>query len=248
MSAGPDAERIRERNRRLFGSRFGAIYDFYISREPVGRVVARAVWGSDIRPYYASLSEIGATPDGSTIIDAPCGSGVALRALRPEQPVRYLGFDLSPEMLRRARRRARRLGLERVELATADAEAIPVDDRGADLSSPTGAFTASPTPRRRCARPRAVCARAAGWSGARSSAAIGRWIACAFGPTLARSAGSATSRTCAGGWRQRASSGSTSSGTGCSRSSGHEHPNKDGPPGLREGEDPAGLLAHAQEL
>ena len=124
---------MREQNRRLFAGPFAAVYDFYMSRERVGRLVAWAVWGSDIRPYYASMDAIAELPDGATVIDSPCGSGVALRAVPPGQRLRYLGFDLSPEMLERARRRASRLGLHQVVLTEADAEALPVDDGQAEL-------------------------------------------------------------------------------------------------------------------
>jgi ubiquinone/menaquinone biosynthesis C-methylase UbiE len=72
-------------------------------------------------------------PDGATIVDAPCGSGVALQALRPDQRVRYLGFDLAPAMLARARRRADQLGLDQVTLTEADADTLPVEDEKADL-------------------------------------------------------------------------------------------------------------------
>jgi ubiquinone/menaquinone biosynthesis C-methylase UbiE len=123
----------RDRNRHVFASPFGAVYDFYIQRERLSQLIARLLWHSDVRPFYASMAAIGAVPDGGMIVDAPCGSGVALRALRPEQRVRYLGFDLSPEMLRRARRRAEKRGLEQVELAKADAESLPLDDRSAAL-------------------------------------------------------------------------------------------------------------------
>jgi SAM-dependent methyltransferase len=122
-----------ERNRRLFASPFGGIYDFYIRRQRLSRLIARLVWHSDIRPFYASIAHIGAASDGSTIVDAPCGSGVAFGGLRPEQRVRYLGFDLSPEMLRRARRRAAKLGLDQVELSEADVVSLPTEAGGVDL-------------------------------------------------------------------------------------------------------------------
>jgi ubiquinone/menaquinone biosynthesis C-methylase UbiE len=129
-SAADDA---RERNRRLFDGAFGAVYGSYIRRERLARVIARLAWGSDVRPFYASMAAIGGLPDGGTIVDAPCGSGVAFRALRADQRVRYLAFDLSPVMLDRARRYATELGLAQVELAVADAEALPVDDATVDL-------------------------------------------------------------------------------------------------------------------
>lgn len=126
-------EGIKERNRRAFDGPLAGIYDFYMRRERVSRLWGRLVWGSDTRPYYASMVTIGAVPDGGTIIDCPCGSGVALRGLRPEQRVRYLGFDLSRGMLYRAKREAVRRGLGQVELATADAADLPVGDGTADL-------------------------------------------------------------------------------------------------------------------
>jgi ubiquinone/menaquinone biosynthesis C-methylase UbiE len=123
----------RDRNRRIFASPFGAVYDFYIRRERLARLIARLAWHSDIRPFYASMATVSAMPEGSTIVDAPCGSGVALRALRRGQRVRYLGYDLSPEMLRRARDRTRKLQLDQVELVEADMEALPLDQGSVDL-------------------------------------------------------------------------------------------------------------------
>jgi SAM-dependent methyltransferase len=122
-----------ERNRRLFSGLFGAGYSGYIERERLSRLVAGVIWGSDIRPYYASMRAIGDLPDGSTIVDCPCGSGVALRGVRPEQRVRYLGFDLVPAMLTRARRRAAERGLLQPAFAEADASSLPVSQGEADL-------------------------------------------------------------------------------------------------------------------
>ena len=124
---------VTERNRRAFDGRLAGVYDFYMRHERVSRVWGRIAWGSDTRPYYASMVTIGEVPDGGTIVDCPVGSGVALRGLRPEQRVRYLGFDLSEGMLYRAKREAARRGLDQVELRTADATDLPVEDATADL-------------------------------------------------------------------------------------------------------------------
>jgi SAM-dependent methyltransferase len=133
VGADSIADSARERNRRVFDGAFGAIYGAYIRRERLARLIARFLWGSDTRPFYASMAAIGEVADGGTIVDVPCGAGVAFRALRPGQRVRYLGFDLSPRMLERARRQAGRLGLRQVELGEADAEALPLEDATADL-------------------------------------------------------------------------------------------------------------------
>jgi ubiquinone/menaquinone biosynthesis C-methylase UbiE len=133
VGADSVADTARERSRRVFGGAFGSVYGAYIRRERLARLIARLAWGSDTRPFYASMAAIGQVADGGTIVDAPCGSGVAFRGIRPGQHVRYLGFDLSPRMIEQARRHAVRLGLHQVELAQADAESLPVEDASADL-------------------------------------------------------------------------------------------------------------------
>lgn len=117
----------------LFDTAAGALYDAYIERERVARVVGQVLWGSDMRAMYRSMRAIGAVADGSTVLDVPCGGGVALRALRPAQQVRYLAIDLSPAMLRRTARVAARAGLGQVEPLEGSAEALPLPDAVADL-------------------------------------------------------------------------------------------------------------------
>jgi SAM-dependent methyltransferase len=122
-----------QRNQSLFSGPFGALYSGYIEHERLSRLIGRLVWASDVSPYYASMDAIARQPDGATIVDCPCGSGVALRALRPEQRVRYLGFDLSPAMVRRARAHARRRGLPQPAFSKGDATRLPLDDGEVDL-------------------------------------------------------------------------------------------------------------------
>jgi SAM-dependent methyltransferase len=112
---------------------YGAIYDFSIEREWLMRAVARAVWGIDMSVLYASMEAIGRVKDGATILDAPCGGGVALRALRGDQDVRYIAADISKQMLARAQRRAERRSLNHVEFVLADLCALPFADEQADL-------------------------------------------------------------------------------------------------------------------
>jgi ubiquinone/menaquinone biosynthesis C-methylase UbiE len=127
------AAATRERNRDFFGGAFGPVYSFYMEHPPLSRLIARLVWGADIRPFYASMEEIGRVRDGGLIVDAPCGAGVAFRGLRPDQQVRYVAVDLSPAMLERAKRRAAARGLDRIEFLEADAHSIPLEDGSADL-------------------------------------------------------------------------------------------------------------------
>lgn len=112
---------------------FGAFYDFYIERPWLMRLIGRAIWGIDASTLYSSMDAIERALPGSTIADVPCGGGVAFRALRPGQDVRYLAGDLDPKMLQRAGRRARQRSLDQVELATADMTDLPFADAEIDL-------------------------------------------------------------------------------------------------------------------
>ncbi|MGE5282168.1 MAG: class I SAM-dependent methyltransferase [Chloroflexota bacterium] len=112
---------------------FGRFYDFYIERPWLAQAIGRIAWGVDSSVLYASMEPIRRVGGGATIVDAPCGGGVAFRALRPEQDVRYVAVDLSPEMLSRAERRARRRELTQVEFVVADMTALPLGDGEANL-------------------------------------------------------------------------------------------------------------------
>lgn len=113
---------------------FGALYDFWIERERVARVVGALLWGIDPRPMFASMrAAIAGAPDDSTILDAPCGGGVAFRALHPDRRLRYLALDLDDAMLARARRRAAALRLPQIEFVAADMRRLPFEDDIVDV-------------------------------------------------------------------------------------------------------------------
>jgi ubiquinone/menaquinone biosynthesis C-methylase UbiE len=112
---------------------FGAVYDFYIERDWLMRLIGRVVWGIDASVLYTSMEAISRAGDGATILDVPCGGGVALRAVRPDQDVRYLAVDISEKMLARAQRRAKTRSLRQVEFALADMRALPFADGEMDL-------------------------------------------------------------------------------------------------------------------
>jgi SAM-dependent methyltransferase len=126
-------DEVVSHNRAFFDGPFGPVYSYYMEREWLSRWIARSVWGGDIRPFYSSMSVVAEMPRGATIVDAPCGAGVAFRALDPAQEVRYLAVDISPRMLERARRRAAVRNLGQIEFVEADAREIPLRDAGADL-------------------------------------------------------------------------------------------------------------------
>lgn len=112
---------------------FGAVYDFYIERPRLARLVLGLMWGVDPRPFYRSLNAIAELPDGATILDVPCGGGVALRGLRPDQTVRWIGVDIEPAMLDRVWRRATRYPHADVQLIEGDMYRLTLADETADL-------------------------------------------------------------------------------------------------------------------
>ncbi len=113
---------------------FGAAYDFYIERPQLMRRLGRLLWGVDVSLLYRSINTtIPQLGGGATILDVPCGGGVALRALAPDQDVRYIAGDLSEKMLARAGRRADARSLRQVELVLADMLALTFGDAQADV-------------------------------------------------------------------------------------------------------------------
>lgn len=112
---------------------FGVFYDFYIERPWLMRLIGRVIWGIDASVLYASMKPVSQVADGATILDVPCGGGVAFRALHPGQDVHYVAADLSEKMLSRARRHAKARSLDQIEFLAADMTALPFPDGQASL-------------------------------------------------------------------------------------------------------------------
>lgn len=99
----------------------------------MSRRISRLVFGGDTTLYYESMAAVAGVPEGGAVVDCPCGAGPALRAVPADGSIRYVGIDLSPAMLRRARGRAEARGLHNAEFIEAEATAIPLPDAAADL-------------------------------------------------------------------------------------------------------------------
>jgi SAM-dependent methyltransferase len=113
--------------------RVGGAYDFVVEHEWLARPGGHMLWGTDTRMLYDSFRTIGELPEGSAVLDVPCGGGVALRGLRPGQSLRYVAADISTDMLDRARARAATLGRDDIEFVEADIERMPFEDNEFDL-------------------------------------------------------------------------------------------------------------------
>lgn len=119
--------------RPVFAKTIGASYDWAMARPTVARRFGRTVMGADVDRVFRVMELIAELPDGAAILDVPCGGGVAMLRLRPDQRVRYVGVDISAPMLARARRRIPREHVDRVEIRQADIERLPFGDGEFDL-------------------------------------------------------------------------------------------------------------------
>jgi SAM-dependent methyltransferase len=118
---------------RIVGRLGGAAYDYVVEREWLARPGGLVLWSTDTTLLFDSIRLLSQLPDGSAVLDVPCGGGLALRGLREDQQVRYVAADISPEMLARARRRASALSRNGVEFVEADIERMPFGDNEFDL-------------------------------------------------------------------------------------------------------------------
>ncbi len=111
----------------------GALYDYGVEHERLGRVAGWLMWRMDTRPMYKSMACVADVEDGSTVLDIPCGGGVIFRYLSPKQDVRYLAADIATEMLARAQREADKRQLKQIEFVEASVEDLPFEDASIDL-------------------------------------------------------------------------------------------------------------------
>jgi SAM-dependent methyltransferase len=110
------------------------IYDWTVEHPRIGGALWRLGVGSDLGELHRATEEVGRLPAGSSVLDIPCGGGVALRGLRPGQGVRYVAADISPAMLDRTARAAKERGVQdQVELTEADVHDLQFGDGEFDL-------------------------------------------------------------------------------------------------------------------
>ena len=113
---------------------WGTFYDWTVEHPHAGGAVWLLGIQSDLRKLYAAAAEIAMQPEGSRILDVPCGGGVAVRSLTPDQGVEYVAADISQLMIDRTLARAAGLGVgDQVTGQLADVGDLPFDDASFDL-------------------------------------------------------------------------------------------------------------------
>jgi ubiquinone/menaquinone biosynthesis C-methylase UbiE len=125
-----------------------AIYDAGVKHASVAGVGAWAMWGADLRRMFADIERLADVPVGASVLDIPCGGGLAFRGLGTGQVVRYVAADISPYMLQRARREAGRRGVQdAIEFVEADVTALQFADASFDLCLTYNGLHCLPDPR-----------------------------------------------------------------------------------------------------
>ena len=113
---------------------WGVVYDYLVEHPAVGRPAWAVGLHSDLLRLHRACEEIGSLPDGSRVLDVPCGGGVALRGLRPDQDVEYVAADIAPQMLARTTAAARARGVDHlVTPVQADVGALDMPDASYDM-------------------------------------------------------------------------------------------------------------------
>jgi ubiquinone/menaquinone biosynthesis C-methylase UbiE len=125
-----------------------ALYDAGVQHASIARIGAWAMWGTDLRPMFTDIARLADLPAGASVLDIPCGGGLAFRGLRADQVVRYVAGDISPYMLERARREAGRRGVhDAIECVEADVAALQFPDASFDLCVTYNGLHCLPDPR-----------------------------------------------------------------------------------------------------
>jgi ubiquinone/menaquinone biosynthesis C-methylase UbiE len=113
---------------------WGSVYDWTVEHPTPGRALWAAGIQSDLRLLYAAAGEIGRQREGARVLDVPCGGGVAVRSLHPDQGVDYVAVDISQKMLDRTARVAAEVGVgDQVTTRVADVGELPFEDGSFDL-------------------------------------------------------------------------------------------------------------------
>lgn len=109
------------------------LYDVGVKHERVARMLGQLMWGADVQRLYDDIERLGALPEHTSVLDLPCGGGVAFRGIPAGRELRYVAADLSRTMLARARAEGAQRGLSKIDFVEADVEGLPFADGEFDL-------------------------------------------------------------------------------------------------------------------
>ncbi|UDY24785.1 class I SAM-dependent methyltransferase [Nocardioides sp. Kera G14] len=109
------------------------LYSFGMARRSLARAAGVIGFGTTFQGLYDAIDSLAYTPRGGTVLDVPCGAGIALAGINRQTRVRYLACDISPAMLVRTREAAARLGVP-IETLEADVASLPLADRSVDVT------------------------------------------------------------------------------------------------------------------
>ncbi|MDO8127546.1 MAG: methyltransferase domain-containing protein [Candidatus Brocadiales bacterium] len=89
---------------------------------------------------------LGPIEEGETVLDLGCGAGLdsLLATWRVGPKGRVIGIDMTPEMVRKAEKNRRKLGMKNVEFRQGSAEQLPVKDASVDLVLSNGVINLCP--------------------------------------------------------------------------------------------------------
>jgi ubiquinone/menaquinone biosynthesis C-methylase UbiE len=94
------------------------------------------------------IERLADAPAGASVLDIPCGGGLAFRGLGTGQALHYVAADISPYMLQQARREAGRRGVQdAIEFVQADVTALQFADASFDLCVTYNGLHCLPDPR-----------------------------------------------------------------------------------------------------
>jgi ubiquinone/menaquinone biosynthesis C-methylase UbiE len=97
---------------------------------------------------FTDIARLADVPAGTSVLDVPCGGGLAFRGLSTRQIVRYVAADISAYMLGQARAEAGRRGMQdAIEFVEADVTALQFADASFDLCVTYNGLHCLPDPR-----------------------------------------------------------------------------------------------------
>ena len=125
-----------------------ALYDAGVKHAGIAKLGAWTMWGADLGRMFTDIERLADVPFGASVLDIPCGGGLAFRGQRTGQAVHYVAADISPYMLTRARREAGRRGVQdAIEFVEADVTALQFPDASFDLCVTYNGLHCLPNPR-----------------------------------------------------------------------------------------------------